>query len=230
MIKKLSAEEVYRICDPAMLGCETSQNAAPLDTIVGQERAVRAMQFGLGIQNKGFNIFVSGMPGTGRTTAIERFLNENAAKRPVPSDWCYINNFHDPLKPNAVRLPAGKAIQFKHDLERTTRSIVHDLQAAFEADEYNAHKEQLENEVELQKQEMIKQLNQQAEKEGFVLQPSPMGILSIPTRKGHPLKEEEFLELSEQEKSQINENQQRLTNVIESVTNTAKNLDKKLRE
>jgi lon-related putative ATP-dependent protease len=230
MTFELSSQALYRACDPASLGCETSAEVNELGTIIGQERAVRAMRFGLDIQDKGFNIFVAGVPGTGRTTAIERFLTEVASRQPAPSDWCYVNNFGEPLQPNALRLPAGKARKLKADLEGTIRAALSDLRAAFESEEFTSHKEELMNAIQSQKQELFNQLGQRAEQEGFVLQPTPMGLLTIPTKAGRPITEEEFLHLSEEERADITQRQQRLKVTLEEATRSAKNLDKFLRE
>ncbi len=117
MITELSAEKVYRACDLDDINCDTSQELTALETIVGQERAIRAMQFGLGIKKKGFNIYVSGLPGTGRTTAVKRFLDELARKKPVPMDWCYVNNFGNPDEPMLIMLPGGRGKLFKEAME-----------------------------------------------------------------------------------------------------------------
>ena len=102
MRNEISLERLRKICDPQLLGCQTSEEVKPLETIVGQERAVKALQFGLGIRGLGFNTFVAGMPGTGKETAIKRFLDEVAQDKPLPSDWCYVNNFKDPYCPHAL--------------------------------------------------------------------------------------------------------------------------------
>jgi lon-related putative ATP-dependent protease len=230
MKKELNVKELYRSCEPSMLGCKTSEDAIKTDTIIGQERAVRALCFGLDIKNKGFNIYVSGMPGTGRTTAIERFLNEFASKKPVPNDWCYVNSFHDPLVPNAIRFPAGKAIEFKEDMGRTIEAALDDLKAAFDSKEYSSHLEELTNGIQRQKQDLLNQLNKLAQEKGFVLQPTPMGLLSIPIKDGEPLTEKGFMDLSEDERTEINQNQQELKKAIDETTNTVKSLDKQLRE
>ena len=91
------------------MGCKTSEEATPLEAIIGQERAIRWLKIGLGIRQLGFDIFVAGMSGTGRTTAVKRFLEQVARDQPVPSDLCYVNNFADPYRPNALSLPSGRA-------------------------------------------------------------------------------------------------------------------------
>lgn len=230
MVQKLTAEQIYRTCDPAQLGCKTSEEAGPLDTIIGQARAVRALRFGLDIKEKGFNIYVSGQPGTGRTTAIERYLSEFATRRPIPDDWIYVNNFQDGLLPNAIRLPAGRAPEFQRDMQVLVNSAIGDLRAAFESDEYTRHREEIVNTNQRQKQEILSTLNRQAQEVNFVLQPTPMGLLTIPLKRGQPLSDEEFLKLPENEKQDIDKRQQLLKVHLETATRQAQQLDKQLRE
>lgn len=230
MIQKLTAAALYRTCDPASLGCQSSADVTQLDTIIGQERAVRAMTFGLDIQDSGFNIYVAGQPGTGRTTAIERYLAEFAAKKPVPDDWCYVNNFHDPLTPNAIRLPPGRAIELQREMKRAVETAVTNLQAAFAAEDYNKHKDDLINRTQMQKQKILARVTSQAQESGFVMQSTPMGMLTIPTKAGRPISEEEFMLLSEDEKKEIGKKQLRLKTTLEDATRAAQNLDRELQD
>jgi lon-related putative ATP-dependent protease len=230
MAQELTLQEVYRICDPATLGCRSSAEVGTRDIIIGQDRAVSALRFGLDIKNKGFNIYVSGVPGSGRTTATERYLHEFASKKPVPDDWIYVNNFKDRLQPNAICLPAGRARKFRKDMEAMVKSAIQDLKAMFESEEYTRHKEELVNAVQQKKQDLLDHLNQEAQQEGFVLQPTPMGLLSVPGRKGRPITEEEFLKLTEQEKEELSARQQKIKGVMEEATRKAQNLDRELRK
>ncbi len=229
MPTELTVEQLYRTCDPSTLGCETSADVQELDTIIGQKRAVRSLRFGLDIKEKGFNIYLAGVPGTGRTTALERYLTEFAAKKPLPSDWCYVNNFHNPVEPNALQLPAGKAVQFQQDMEQTVNTAIDDMRTAFESEEYTSHKTDLINKIQQQKQEIFTKLGQRVQSENFILQPTPMGLLTVPTRAGRPISEQEFLHLSEEEKNEINQKQQRLKTALETETRAAKKLDQELR-
>jgi len=183
----------------------------------------------LDIKEKGFNIYLAGIPGTGRTTALKRYLTEFAAKKPLPSDWCYVNNFQNPVEPNALQLPAGKAVQFQQDMEQTINTAIEDMRTAFESEEYTSHKTDLINNIQTQKQEIFTKLGQRAQSENFVLQPTPMGLLTVPTRAGRPISEQEFLHLSEEEKNEINQKQQRLKTSLETETRAAKKLDQELR-
>ena len=136
MVSELTADQAYKVCGPENVGCDSSQELTALETIVGQDRALRAMQFGLGIKEKGFNIYVSGSPGTGRTTAVRRFLEEVAATKPVPMDWCYVNNFQEPYHPNAISLPPGRAVELQKEMENLTKLVFQEVRNVFESEEY----------------------------------------------------------------------------------------------
>ena len=129
MIKELEYMQVRKTCPEKFIQCEATDELEPLSEIIGQDRAVQALHFGLDIQEDGFNIYVAGMPGTGKKTAIMTFLEQKAKTMPVPSDWCYVYNFQDSSKPNALKLPAGKGNEFVKDMEK----LVDDMRKALRA-------------------------------------------------------------------------------------------------
>ena len=227
MNQELSIEKLRRVCESTQLGCATSQDFLALESIIGQERAVRSLKFGLDIKEKGFNIYVAGRPGTGRVTAIKHFLEEIAKKKPVPSDWCYVNNFRDNYRPNALRLPAGRSEGFQADIEKMVTSAAREIRSSFESEEYARHKEEVVQSFQQEKAKLIEVINEQARQAGFMLQPTPMGVLTIPVRKGKPLDEEEFMALSPEERAQIEETQHKLQAALEASMRQSRNVDKK---
>ena len=230
MVIELTAEQAYKVCDADKIGCDSSQELTPLETIVGQDRAIRAMQFGLGIKEKGFNIFVSGMPGTGRTTAVRRYLEEVAITKPVPMDWCYVHNFQDPYHPHALHLPAGRATELQKGMENLIKLVFQEVRNVFESEEYAKHKEETLAKFEQQKQAILEQVNKLANSENFMLQPTPMGVVTVPTRNGKPLSEEDFINLSQKEKEELVQKQQKIQNALETSIRQTKSLDKDARE
>ncbi len=216
MMRELSVEELYRACDPNSIPWESSQEVSRLEAIVGQDRAVKAMKFGLGIKDKGFNIYVSGVPGTGRTTAIRQFIEEIAAAQPTPPDWCYVNNFQDSSHPNAIQLPAGRAVEFQKDIDTLTQDAIRAVRNAFESDEYSALKERTTQKFQQKKQEILEWMNEQARQEGFVIQMSPVGLLTYPLYHGKPLEEKDFLALSQQERDEIVAKRQKVQDALQT--------------
>lgn len=230
MAQELSVEKLRRICDPKMLDCETTEEMKPLETIIGQERAVRALDFGLGIKEFGFNIYVAGPPGTGRTTAVRRFLEEVARGKDVPPDWCYVNDFRDPYRPNALRLPSGRGREFQKDVKSLVDGVRREIPRVFESDQYAAKREETVQGFQKQRQELTSQMGEKAQEEGFLLQMSPMGLLTIPVMEGKPLSEEEFMALSQEVKEEVLKKREGLQEELKRVMRQLTGLEKKANE
>ncbi len=230
MVIELTADQAYKVCGHENVSCDSSSELSALETIVGQDRALRAMQFGLGIKEKGFNIYVSGMPGTGRTTAVRRFLEEVADAKPVPMDWCYVNTFEDPYHPHALNLPAGRAAELQKGMENLTKLVFQEVRNVFESEEYAKQKEEVLNKIQQQKQTILEQVNQLANQENFVLQPTPMGVVTVPTHNGKPLSEDDFIKMAQKDKETLLQKQQKVQNALEASIRQTRSLDKDARE
>jgi lon-related putative ATP-dependent protease len=230
MIPELPVEQYFAICDPQEIGLSTSAEAAALKAIIGQERAVTALQFGLGIKEKGFNIFVAGLPGTGRTTAIENYLAEVANQESVPSDWCYVNDFHDNYRPNALRLPPGTAEKLRTDMQSLVAAAISDIRSALESEMAATQRDQLVNTYQLQKQALLEKVNEQARQESFAIQSTPVGLMVVPVAKGKLLTEEEFVGLNPEQREELSKKQQQLQTALEAAVRQAKLVDKAAKE
>jgi lon-related putative ATP-dependent protease len=226
MLDELTIDQLRRVCDPDSLGCNSSAEVEPLHSIIGQERAVGALQFGLGIKGLGFNIYVAGLPGTGKSTAVTHFLEEVAKDKPAPDDWCYVNNFEDAYQPNALRFPPGQARQFQSDMRELIRAGVQAIRSVFESEEYAARREETVKTIQRQKEQLFDSLNERAFQEGFAVQISQMGFLTIPMRDGKPMSEEEFMALSPETRDQLGQKQAEFQSEIKSFMRQIKNLDK----
>jgi lon-related putative ATP-dependent protease len=210
--------------------CKTTQELAPLLEIIGQERAVRALKFGFGIRDQGFNIYVAGYPGTGRKTAVKNFVEDCASVEPVPADWCYVNNFSDQYQPDAIQLPAGKGRKFQNDVKNLIESIRTALPKAFESDDYAARREATIRVLEKQRKEVIDKLNAKAQEEGFIIQSTPIGLLLIPVVNGKPVKEEELLSLPQSTRDLIQEKRGRLESELRNTMRQFRDMERKIRE
>ena len=230
MVEELPVAKLRRVCDPQMLGCDTTEEMEPLETIVGQERAVRALEFGLGIQKLGFNIYVAGPPGTGKTTAVKRFLEEVARGKAVPSDWCYVYNFRDSYRPQALRLPPGRGRELQKDVKNLVEGARREIPRVFESEEYAAKREETTQGFQRQKQELLSQMGEKAQAEGFFLQMSPMGLLIIPVMEGKPLSEEEFMALSPEVKEEVLKKREGLQEELKRAMRQLTGLEKKANE
>jgi lon-related putative ATP-dependent protease len=210
LVNKLPVEKLRNVCDTNILQCASTKDLTPLAEIIGQERAVRALKFGLGIKNHGFNMYVAGYPGTGRKTAVKSFVEAQAKTQPVPPDWCYVNNFGNQYEPKAIQLPSGKGREFRDDMKNFIDNVKTALPKAFESEDYVARREGTIRDLEKQRKQLIDSLNAEAQREGFVIETTPVGLLLIPVLDGKPLNEEEMLTLPPKMKEKIAEKREKL--------------------
>ncbi|MBZ0160912.1 MAG: AAA family ATPase [bacterium] len=204
MVSPLKPDALRKICLPESLPFEGTDDLKPLEEVVAQDRAVEAIAFGVGIRSEGFNLFVLGPTGTGKTAAIKRFLAHAAAKLPTPPDWCYVNNFADPQRPRALCLPPGRARLFQVDCERLLTELKTGVPRAFESEAYEQNRHTILDELQQQTSDELEALRKRAETLGFGLAKTASGFMIIPIFKGKPLKPEGFEGLDEETKRQVN--------------------------
>lgn len=229
-MQKLTPEQLRRAIEPATLGFESTDQLEPLEGIVGQKRAVSALDFGLDIQDGGFNIYVAGPPGLGKRTAVEAFIGQLAQRRPPPPDWCYINNFDDPYQPTILSIPAGRARSLRDDMDQLIADARREIPQAFESEQYNARRDEIKTALEQQREAALLKLNDQAAKMGFVVEPSPFGIAMVPLRKGQPLKEGEFQSLPPSEREELQHRHAQLQQELNAMLKNARDMDRAARE
>jgi lon-related putative ATP-dependent protease len=202
--RELGPDDLYRPCDPTAFPFESTAELDDLTGMVGQERAVEALQFATGMDAPGFNVFVLGPPGTGRHSFVRRFLTERVGDRPRPSDWCYVNNFEEPRKPYALALPGGKGRELKRDLARLVDEACTAIPTAFEADDYRERRQRIEDAFGREQTERFQKIQQRAREQGIAVTFSPQGLAFAPLRDGQPQSPEEVqgLPVEEQERLQ----------------------------
>jgi len=201
MVEPLGEEHYRNAFTVAQVECGSTRELKPLEEIIGQERALAALTFGLDIQQQGFNVYVSGLHGTGRKSAVKKFLDKLARTRPQGTDWIYVNNFSDQYEPNAIRLPPGMGTEFREDMAAFISEAKRVIPKVFESEDYvnrsNAAIQSIENE----KAQIFARIDTTAREMGFLIQPSPTGLLTIPVKDGKPLPQEEFLSLPTEEQA-----------------------------
>lgn len=210
------------------MDCDTTEDLTPHAGIIGQERAVKVLQFGLEMRGKGFNIYVSGNPGTGRMTAVKEYLEKASSTEPVPSDWCYVNNFKNQYEPRAIRLPPGMGTVLKKQMAEFITEARRVLPEAFESEEYAARRDNAVKATESERKRLFEEISVRAQKEGFILQGSPQGLLVIPMADGKPLSEQEFLALSAQEREDIQKKREQVTEELRSAMRKLRSIDGKI--
>jgi Cdc6-like AAA superfamily ATPase len=144
--------ELRHACDPAEFAFKTTAELTLKEEVIGQQRAVKAIEFGLSIRNHGYNIFVSGIPGTGRNSIAKSIVKRISLGLPVPDDWCYINNFKDGDRPRAIKLPPGQGRAFREDMNRFIEFMQSEIPKVFEAKEYEEQKSRIVEEMEKAKE------------------------------------------------------------------------------
>lgn len=211
MARELTAKEVRWTCDPAVFGCKSTEELPPIDRIIGQDRALSALRFGLNIRKPGFNIFVSGPSGTGKTTATKSFVEAQAREKPTPPDWCYVHNFQDSYRPTALQLPTGKARELQKDMDRTIEDVRRDMASAFSSKEYGEQREEISRKFNQEREETFNKLRQEALEKGLILQSTPMGLMVLPASDDKPISDEQYEQLSEGEKANLRKKQEELS-------------------
>jgi len=226
MVQELDYTQARRKCPPGFIACESTLDLEPLIEIIGQERAVQALRFGLDIKEEGFNVYVAGMPGTGKKTAILTYLEQLAKDMPVPPDWCYVWNFEDDEKPNALSLPSGMGSQLRDDMARFVDEMRKALVAAFESEDYVDRRDETLKKFEESKSELMKELNQKALEAGFALQRSQIGMLIVPVINGQLINEQQFSILPQKIKDEIAENRSKLQEELRNAFRQIREIDR----
>jgi lon-related putative ATP-dependent protease len=220
-VQPLPPEKLCQACDPAQFEFETTDELEDLIDVVGQDRAVEAIRFGIGIQRDGYNLFALGPSGTGKRTTIRQFLDQKAADEPVPPDWCCVNNFEQPHKPQALKLPPGQGVVLRDDMEKLIEELRTAIPAAFESEDYRTRKQEIEEEFKEQQEKAFNEVQQQAQERGISLIRTPVGLAFAPLREGEVVSPEEFQKLPEEERKQVEadiaELQERLQETIHQV-------------
>ncbi len=230
MVDALTPENLRKECKPDLMRCPTTQELNPLQEIIGQERAVRALKFGLGIKERGFNVYVAGYPGTGRTTAVKNFLEEVAQAKPVPSDWCYVNNFSNEYAPKAIELPSGQAKEFHRDVKSLVENARSTLSKAFESEDYATKREATIKQVEDQRKGLVDQINAEAQRENFIIQSTPIGLLLVPVMKGKPLSDKDMIVLPPKAREEIQNKRELLESKLRTAMRQLLDMDRKIHE
>jgi lon-related putative ATP-dependent protease len=207
----LKAAQLRRTAVSDTFTFETTADLPISTEIIGQPRGSRAIEFGIGIQSQGYNIFVLGESGTGRATAIGRFLQDRTKSKPIPSDWVYVHNFELPHKPRAITLPPGEANRFKERMVKLISDIRRDLPPAFATSSY---RETIANEQQAlteQQETLLRGLSEKAEPQGFALARTPSGFAIIPVQDGQQMTPEVVQQLPPEVKAEMEKVQMKLT-------------------
>jgi lon-related putative ATP-dependent protease len=220
-VPPLAAAALRLCCDPECLPFTTTDELDELNEVIGQERAVDALHFGIGIKRAGFNLFALGPSGVGKDHLVRRALERRAKREPVPDDWCYVNNFADARKPSALRLPPGRALPFRRDMEKLVEELKAAVPAVFESEEYRNRREAVDEEFKHRQESRFEALQKKALAKNIGLIRTPVGLALAPVRDGEVIKPDLFEKLPEAEreavKKDISELQDELQDLLRQV-------------
>jgi lon-related putative ATP-dependent protease len=190
-------------CDPDQFTFSNTESLPDLDGFIGQNRAIDALNFGLGIRHKGYNLYALGPSGTGKFALIQRYLKDVASNRPMPNDWCYVNNFDDARKPQAIALPAGRGLALKQAMEQLVSDLHEAIPLVFESDEYNTRRQALEEHFQERQEAAMAAMQKRAEEKHIALINTPTGFTLGPMKDEKVLGPEEFQALPKNERDAI---------------------------
>jgi len=216
-VRELQPSQLYQPTDPEQFAFETTAELPDLKIPIGQPRAVEAMQFGTDIQRKGFNVFALGPTGVDKQAFVRQFFESEAQEEPVPSDWCYVNDFDSPHKPRAIELPAGTGAQFRKDMQQLVEELRTGLPAAFEGDEYQNRHQAIAEEFKEQQEQAFKELQEKAQEQGLAVLRTPAGLAFAPVREGEVLSREEVEKLTEEQRAKLEQDVEGLQDELQRI-------------
>ncbi len=225
--RELGPDELWNPCEASLFDFGTTASLPGDIVVIGQDRAVQAIDLGVGVASFGFNIFALGYAGTGRTTTLRTFLDRVAADQPVPNDWIYVNNFADPNRPNAITLPPGTAIQLRHDMQELVNDLLREIPRAFESEDYEKQKESIIREMQEQRNQSFVQLEHRVNERGFTLLKTAMGLGIAPVLNGQVLTPEAYQQLDEGTQKEIEGRQQLLQSEMAETMRSIRDLEKR---
>lgn len=214
-INELSYKDLKDVCNPNMFKFEKIKEIADTTNLVyGQDRGIKALEFGVNVDLKGYNLYLEGPAGVGKTMYTKKFLQTKALKEKIPNDWCYIYNFDDPNEPIAVSLPAGQGKIFQETMDSFIRNIRRDIKKTFNNDEFEKEKKVIKQEFETKKEAILAKLNDKTLKQGFQVKSAQNGIYMMPVYEGKTVEEEEYEKLPLEVKSEFESKSQVVQEMI----------------
>lgn len=203
MPSALAPQQLHHACDPEQFGFQTTAELEGLAELIGQARALDAVRFGAGIRHDGYNIFVLGPAGIGKRTMAGQFLAKKVTKEPEPFDWCYLNNFSEPHKPQAISLPTGRGAELRHHMTQLVDYLRSAIPAMFESEEYRAKAGAIQDEFNKRQEQPFRELGDDAEKQQIVLLRTPGGFAFAPSRNQEVIPPDDYAKLPPEEKERI---------------------------
>ena len=231
---ELNYKDLKMVCNEDMFHFETTEELKPVTDGIGQERGIKALEFGIHVDIKGYNIYLEGPSGVGKTMYTKNYLDSIAPKKKVPNDWCYIYNFHNPNEPIAVSLPAGQGKEFQESMDGFIKEVKKDIKKTFNADDFEKEKALIKREFEEKREVVMNKLSKDSQKYGFQVRSAQNGIYMMPIIDGKIIPEDEFEKLEDSVKQEYEEKsmivQQQIMDAISQIKQIERQADKKVSE
>ncbi|MDZ7263191.1 MAG: AAA family ATPase [candidate division KSB1 bacterium] len=202
-VRELPPEKLRYNCDPNQFVFRSTADLTPLDEVIGQERAVAAIDFGVDLKSYGYNIFAVGPAGAGRTSTITEAVQKRAQVMPVPDDWCYVFNFRNPDQPNALRLPAGQGRVLQKSMEQLIAQLKKDIPQVSNSEEYKKQQQAILQNSRDQQNRILAALDERLKQRGFTLRKVATGLVLVPMINGQMITPEQFDQLPQEEKDRL---------------------------
>lgn len=229
-ISKLKVSQLYTVCDPQKFDFTSTADLEEKLSALGQDRAISAVELGINIKSKGYNLFCLGPEGTGKTSLVKRVLEEEAKKRPTPKDWVYVYNFEEPYKPCSLSFPAGSAAEFAKDIDALIEDFSMAIPAILESDEYTAGLSIIQEKYKQKKETYINQLQKKAKGKSVSLLHMQGGLVVAPIKNGEVLNQESFDSLPEEEKKSLLNDLNQMQSEIEKIADDLPDWEDKQRK
>lgn len=215
--RRLDAEQLYQGCNPEEFTFKTTADLEDLTEIIGQLRAINAAQFGIGMRCQGYNLYVMGPNGSGKHTLVRQLLEQRATQEACPFDWCYVNNFSQPHKPRAIRLPAGRGAKLRVDMQQLVDELQATIPAVFEGEEYRRRLDQINSEFGERQAKAFGEVGSAAAQRGIALLRTPNGFSFAPAKDGEVISPEDFAKLTVEDQDRVERDTIELQKMLEKV-------------
>ena len=231
---ELSYKRLKSTCNPNLFKFETTESLEPISAGIGQERGIKALEFGLNVANNGYNLYIEGPSGVGKTMYTKHYLDTISKKKKIPQDWCYVYNFDNPNEPVAIPLSAGQGKEFRDAMDRFIKDIKHDIKETFSNDDFEKEKALIKQEYDAKRESLMAKLNETSSQYGFQVKSANNGIYMMPVINGKTIEESEFEKLDESTKKEFEDKstivQQHVMNAISQIKAIQSEADQKISE
>ena len=231
---ELSYKDLKMTCNPDVFEHDSTEEYTSIDTGIGQDRGIKALEFGINVDIKGYNIYLEGPDGVGKTMYTKHYLDKISKKKKTPSDWCYIYNFDNPNEPISLSLPAGQGKEFRDTMNSFIKDIRNDIRNTFDNEDFEKEKTLIRQEYQEKRNILMDKLNSNSIKYGFQVKSAQNGIYMMPVIDGRTIAEEEFDKLDEQTKKEFEDKstivQEQIMQVIAQIKAIEREAEQKIDE